>query len=405
MLRHGLLVLLISSMICACQPTSNPVLPATQSFTTPIPTHTFFSPDFSQSPTTTATVPEAAQTPDPVQPVVSSIATQTSIPVPPQPSPSALASSTVPTTTLLFTGVIVPARCVQAALDAKGNPDYPYDEVRQIISSADLAVGAFNATMSNKIQHTGCQHTWQLVGSPENADAMARAGFDLMSVATNHIKDCGLMKGWCDFALFDTLENLQRVNILTVGAGKNLEQALQPVVITLNGVRFSFISLGDSRMDSSVFASSDNPGIAFLNEENIKTAIATAREISDVVIALPHWGPEDASNPNWNQRQQARQLVAAGADLVVGNHTHVVQGIQQINGVQVFYGLGNFVFDQDLPDHRQGVILLVRFLGRHYAGYELIPIHVDPDGRVHISAPSEANQILQRMMQASQTLR
>jgi poly-gamma-glutamate synthesis protein (capsule biosynthesis protein) len=233
---------------------------------------------------------------------------------------------------------------------------------------------------------------------------MARAGFDVMSVATNHIKDCGLMKSWCDYAFFDTLDNLRRVGILPVGAGEDLEQALQPVVVTVNGVRYGFVSLGDSKLSETVFAAEGHPGIARLTEENIQAALAAARHIADVVIALPHWGSEDNRIPNWIQRQQAQMLVSAGADLVVGNHTHVVQAIQELDGVPVFYGLGNFVFDQDLRDHRQGVILLVRFLGTQYLGYELIPTHVDRDGRVHIADPEEAAEILERIEQISQAI-
>ena len=93
-----------------------------------------------------------------------------------------------PITRLLFTGVIVPARCVQAHLDEIGNPDYPYEEVQHILKGADISVGSFNATMSDQVEHTGCVWTYQLVGSPENADTLARTGFDLMSVATNHVK-------------------------------------------------------------------------------------------------------------------------------------------------------------------------------------------------------------------------
>jgi poly-gamma-glutamate synthesis protein (capsule biosynthesis protein) len=96
--------------------------------------------------------------------------------------------------------------------------------------------------------------------------------------------------------------------------------------------------------------------------------------------------------------------VEAGADLVVGNHTHVVQAVQQIDGVQVFYGLGNFVFDQWPRDHQQGVILQVRFVGTRYEGYELIPTHVDRDGQVHIAAPDEASEILERIRQVSEDL-
>ncbi|MFM8320433.1 MAG: CapA family protein [Chloroflexota bacterium] len=308
------------------------------------------------------------------------------------------------TTTLLFTGVIVPARCVQAALDRIGDPNHPYVEVGDTLRAADLSIGVFNATMSDRAERTGCQITYTLVGDPNNADALAAAGFDLMSVATNHIKDCGKMKSWCNEAFFDTLDNLQRVGIAAVGGGENLAAALQPVVLTVNGVRFGFVSLGDSKMDEFVFAGDTAPGIAHLDEQNARAAIAAARQAADVVIALPHWGSEDNWVANWIQRSQARYLVEAGADLVVGNHTHVLQGIQTIDGTDVFYGLGNFMFDQDLRDHRQGVILLVRFVGTRYAGYELIPVYHDRDGRIHFAGPPEAATILQNIRNASAPL-
>ena len=305
------------------------------------------------------------------------------------------------TTTLLFTGIIVPARCVQAKIDLLNNPNYLYEEVRETISSADLSIGVFNATMSDQIEPTGCLTTWQLVGRPENADAAAWAGFDMMGVATNHIKDCGLMKSWCDFAFFDTLENLKRVGIQTVGGGGDLEEALQPVIVEINGVRFGFISLGDSKMDPSVFARDDHPGIAELTPENIDLALKLVRGRADVVIVMPHWGSEDNPVPNWNQTQRARMLVSGGADLIVGNHPHVVQAIKQIDDVPVFYGLGNFVFDQGLRNHRQGVILLVYFQGSKYTGYKLIPTHTDADGRVHIANPEEAVEIMQNIEAAN----
>jgi poly-gamma-glutamate capsule biosynthesis protein CapA/YwtB (metallophosphatase superfamily) len=381
--RAHRLIALILLCLTACQT----ALPPASSTALPSP---FASATFTLLPSTaTPTV------------TISPTASVTASPLPPSLTPTA---TTPPITTLLFTGIIVPSRCVQAALDANGNPDYPYEEVKDIITSADLAVGTFNSVMSDQVEHTGCVWTYQLVGSPDNADAMRRAGFDLMSVATNHIKDCGLMKGWCDTTFFDTLDNLKRVGILYAGAGKNLAEALQPVVVTINGVKFGFVSLGDSKMDDSVFASEEHPGIAYLDEANARIALAAARAATDVVIALPHWGSEDNLLPNWNQKMQAQMLAANGADLVVGNHTHVPQAYQTIAGVQVFYGLGNFVFDQWLADHRQGIILLVRFQGTRYLGYEMIPTHVDQDGRVHIAGAEEAAEILQRVDGASATL-
>ena len=307
-----------------------------------------------------------------------------------------------PITTLLFTGVIVPARCVQAEIDAVGDPNYIFEDVRDLISQANIAIGTFNATMSDYPPHTGCIPTYILVGSPANADALALAGFDVMSVATNHIKDCGLAN--CgNRAFYDTLDNLRRVNIQPVGAGSNLTEALQPVVITANGIRFGIVSQGQIRQ-GGVYAEQDEPGIAELSEENIAKAVDAARQVSDVVIFMPHWGPENVATPTWIQRDVARQIVNAGADLVIGNHTHVVQGVQEIDGVMVFYGLGNFVFDQWERPNKQGVLLMVKFEGTRLVSYELIPTHVDRSGRVYIAGSEEAAEILERIEQASQSL-
>lgn len=324
----------------------------------------------------------------------------------PKPSPAFIPETPTftppPITRLLFTGVIVPARCVQAAIDARGDYDYPYAEVRGVISTADLAIGTLNATISDFPPRTGCVPTYVLVGGSENADALRRAGFDLMSVATNHIKNCGVSN--CgDRAFIDTLDHLRRVGILPVGAGENHQQAMQPLVVEVNGVRFGFVSSG--QIEPLAFAGESTPGIAVLTPENLQNAIQEARRLSDVVVAMPHWGPEDVSRPNYLQRELARIAVHAGADLVVGNHTHVVQAIQEIDGIPVFYGLGNFVFDQDWArDHQQGVILIVTFQGSRLIGYELIPTHVDGDGTVHLVETGEAQEILKRIEDASREL-
>jgi poly-gamma-glutamate synthesis protein (capsule biosynthesis protein) len=296
----------------------------------------------------------------------------------------------------------VPARCVQAAIDEYQDSDYLYDEVRDVVQGADLAIGTLNATISDYPPRTGCISTYVLVGGSENADALERAGFDLMSVATNHIKNCGL-NNCGDQAFFDTLDNLERVGIQSVGAGKNLRKALEPVVVEINEVRFGFVSLG--QLEPKAFAAEDTPGIAVLTEENVRSAILAAKEISDVVIVMPHWGPEDVPIPNWSQRDLAQVAVEAGADLVVGNHTHVVQAFQEIDGVIVFYGLGNFVFDQNWDlHHQQGVILVVTFQGNELEDYQLIPTHVDFDGRVHLAGEQEAADILERIAEVSSSL-
>lgn len=307
-----------------------------------------------------------------------------------------------PKITLLFTGIIVPARCVQAGIDERNDPGYPYAEVSELIQEADLAVGTLNATISDYPPATGCVPTFLLVGDSRNAGALAEAGFDVMSVATNHIKNCGLAN--CgDRAFLDTLENLHQAAVAPVGAGNNLAEALKPVVKNIKGVRFGIVSLG--QIEAMAFASQDTPGIAVLDDDNLRAAIAAARQVSDVVIAMPHWGPEYSPNPNYYQLHFAQVAVEAGADLVVGNHTHVVQAVQEIDGVQVFYGLGNFVFDQSWSrETQQGVILRVEFEGDRYLGYELISTMVDIEGRVRLADEGEAAEILERIEVASRKL-
>ena len=295
---------------------------------------------------------------------------------------------------------------MQSAIDARGDANYIYDEVRGFIASADLAVGTLNTSLSDQSTHTGCVETYVLVSDSRSAEAASLAGFDVMSVATNHIKNCSgaSCRDYFNRAFYDTLDHLRANDILPVGAGMNLEEAMQPVVVEVQGIRFGFVSQG--MVEPTAFAGQDLPGIAELTAENLRAAINAARQVSDVVIAMPHWGPEDSSDPDSNQLDFAQVAVEAGADVVVGNHTHVVQAIEQLDGIDIFYGLGNFIFDQtwDLA-HQQGVMLLLHFYGTDYTGYDLIPTHVDGDGTVHIAGSDEAKHVLQRIEAASEKLR
>jgi poly-gamma-glutamate synthesis protein (capsule biosynthesis protein) len=308
----------------------------------------------------------------------------------------------------LFTGAIVPGRCVQAAIDEYGDADFLYNDVREMISEADIAVGTLNAALSDYPPRTGCVQTFVLVGGSNNADAMSSAGFDVMSVATNHIKNCGLST--CgDRAFWDTMNNLERVGILTVGAGENIEAAMQPVVVEENGIRFGIVSLGE--IESRAFAGENTPGIAPLPEnfteaeENLRSAIAAAREISDVVIAMPHWGSDYSDTPNYRQLFFDQVAVEAGADLVIGNHPHVIQGMREIEGIPVFYSLGSFVFDQDWSRKtQQGIVVVVTFRGTELSGYEVIPVHIDGNGHVQVAESPEAEEILTRFWELSADL-
>lgn len=381
-------ILLLFLLTTGCQNTPSPTPDETPYSSSPP------SPE-ATSPTITPIALNNTTSPPPINPAPTSNPTAS-----PTHSPS---PTERPIISLIFTGQIVPGRCVQAGVESAGNADYIYDEVRNLLLEADLTVGTLNGSLSDYSPKTGCIPTFVLVGSPEHADAMAAAGFDVMSVATNHIKNCNSTT--CgDRAFMETLEHLNRVGILTVGAGNNLSEAIQPIVVEVRGIRLGFVSLG--QIEPLAFAGKTTPGIGILNEENLRIAIKAAKEVSDVVIVLPHWGPEYSSKPNPSQKELARLAVEAGADLVVGNHTHVIQAVQSLDGVQVFYGLGNFIFDQTWSrETQQSVILEVMFEGDSYLSHKLIPVISEQDGTVHFVDEGEAVEILERVQRASDQLK
>jgi hypothetical protein len=359
---------------------------------------------------------EAAPLPDAVSPTVS-IAEKSATEAPPPaalpsltPSVTTLPTATpmpsptsVPRITLLFTGIIVPARCVQAGIDKRNDPGYPYGEVADMIREADLAVGTLNATISDYPPKTGCVPTFVLVGDSRNAAALADAGFDVMSVATNHIKNCGLPN--CgDRAFLDTLENLRQAGVIPVGAGINLADALKPVVVTVKGVRFGIVSLG--QIEAMAFAGEDTPGIAILDDDNLRSAIAAAREISDVVIALPHWGPEYSPNPNPYQLHFAELRWKPAltwwweTTLTWSKPCRKLRGYRFSMDWEILSLTKTGLRRRNRPSSYGS-----NSKAKDYIGYELIPTRVDGEGRVRLADESEASEILERVQTASSRLR
>jgi poly-gamma-glutamate synthesis protein (capsule biosynthesis protein) len=120
---------------------------------------------------------------------------------------------------------------------------------------------------------------------------------------------------------------------------------------------------------------------------------------------MPHWGSDYKDSPNYRQIHFDQVAVDAGADLVMGNHSHVIQGMRLIEGIPVFYSLGSFVFDQDWSvETQQGIVVVVRFRGTELLDYEVIPVHIDGNGHVQVAASPEAEEILGRFQALSAEL-
>lgn len=326
--------------------------------------------------------------------------TVTPLPAPTQAIPTAIlvpSPTSIPEIHLLFTGDINPGRCVYYHAKQADDLALPYRPLADQLQSADILVGSLDAALSDFNPPVPCQETRNLLAPAEAVQGLRFAGFDVMTAATNHIKDCGLVRGCVNESMFDTLANLRGAGIHPVGAGNNITEAVTPVILTVQGVRFAF--LGFSAIDRTLWATATAPGTAPLLPEVYRAAIERASAQADVVIVLPHWGTEYSSRINWEQINGAQAMVDAGATLVVGNHPHHVQGMETFpNGAVAAYALGNFVFDQTWSDGTQytiqGLLLEATFRGAQLQGVELIPIHIYDDFQPRLAPPEEAKVIL-----------
>jgi poly-gamma-glutamate synthesis protein (capsule biosynthesis protein) len=303
---------------------------------------------------------------------------------------------------LRATGDILPVRCTLAKLLAYGDFRRPFLELGPWLAEAEIAVGSLDAALSDAGVPFQCVETFSLLAPAAAVEGMAYAGFDVITVATNHVKDCG--QAACgDQAFFDTLANLRGAGIEPVGGGAGLAEARRPVVLTVQGVRFAF--LGYDEIAPYYHAEPGVPGTAPLEEAYLREDVAAAAQQADVVVVLPQWGVEYTADPTITQRTLAAAAVEAGAGLVIGNHPHWVQAAEVIDGAFVAYALGNFVFDQDWSvETQQGVVLEAAFHGARLRGVRYRAVHIVDEHQPVFAEPAEARQILDRIWTASAAL-
>ena len=180
---------------------------------------------------------------------------------------------------------------------------------------------------------------------PEKVKLMQEMGIDLVTLANNHALDYGRD------AMLDTIDTLDHAGIRHVGAGKNLVEARKPDVVELNGRTFAFIGATRVYPEEDWAAGTDSAGMfsAYDGGAQLAEEVKAAKQQADYVIAYVHWGIEREETPNEVQKSIAHRLVDTGADLVVGAHPHVLQGIEYYQGVPIAYSLGNFVFGSSIP--------------------------------------------------------
>ncbi len=211
-------------------------------------------------------------------------------------------------------------------------------EVREYLKDADLTL----ANLENPVIQNATYHPEDPTfnGDLRLLPILTQGGIDGVTLANNHILDAGVP------GLEETLGHLDEAGISYAGAGANLDATREPMIFDLGGIEVGVLSYQNVPSYEWAWATEDTAGTAPLQEDVVMEDIERLRPEVDLLVVMPHWGIEYTAPPEPEQVELAHAMVDAGADLVVGNHAHWAKGIEVYNGKPVFYGTGNFLFDQ-----------------------------------------------------------
>ncbi len=267
--------------------------------------------------------------------------------------------------TLLFAGDVMLSRTVGSRMEARKDWSFPFRLIADTMRSADFRYCNLECPVSDR--GGNLHHLYSFRSDPRALAGLKAAGFTVVSQANNHTYD------WGPEALLDSLDRLRGAGILPVGAGQNIMAAHYPLLIKVGGLRLALLAYVDIDPKSAA-AGVDRPGVAWLDAPEVLADIRFARPLADLVIVCPHWGVEYAAKPTRDQVELAHRMIDAGADMVVGSHPHVVQPLEKYHGRWIAYSLGNFVFDQQDPATRRGLILRVTVRDKHIT--EIVPLDI-----------------------------
>ena len=249
--------------------------------------------------------------------------------------------------------------------------DYPFKQVAGLLSNADTVIGNLEGPLTSICNSSIDLEKEYVFRSPAEkvAPALKKAGFNLLSLANNHILDYGVQ------GMNDTINALNKQGISSVGAGENSSQARAGRIINTDNGRLGFLSYSLT-FPESFWATDTSPGTAFGHEKQITLDIKRLKNLTDNVIVSFHWGREKTTELRPYQPKLARAAIDAGASLVLGHHPHILQAIEKYKDGLIIYSLGNFVFGSYSQDAKTSLIARITLNEGRFHSAEFIPINV-----------------------------
>ena len=246
------------------------------------------------------------------------------------------------TLNIVVTGDILLDRGVRREINKYGVDHLFSAGVDSVFRSAQVVVGNLECP-ATKIQ-APVQKLFIFRGEPEWLQVLKRHGITHLNLANNHAIDQGRE------GLMDTRRNVSAAGMVPIGAGANMQEAAEPVLLASQPRNVWLVPSLRLALENYAYLTdkpcvSQEPMDSLLNRvHRLRKADSTA-----VIIVSLHWGGEHTLQPANSQRWDPHQLIRAGADVLVCHHTHTLQTIEEFRGKMIYYSVGNFIFDQHKP--------------------------------------------------------
>ncbi len=227
--------------------------------------------------------------------------------------------------------------------------DYPFAGVLPLLNRSRVVLGNLEGPFASKAPREERNHSYKV--DPNLASALGRANINVVTLANNHLLDCGRD------GVLETLDALEQAGIHAIGAGRDEQSAHAPAVLDIEGMRIGLLGY---YWNERTAATRNKPGSAVDTLAWLKADINALHDLVDRVVVTFHWGVPYERVPSLENREKARLAIDLGADLVIGHHPHIIQPIEIYKNKAIFYSVGNFAFGSG-NSKAESILVGVRF--------------------------------------------
>jgi poly-gamma-glutamate synthesis protein (capsule biosynthesis protein) len=267
---------------------------------------------------------------------------------------------------ITFTGDVLLDRGVRQFVEHRSVDKLFSPFVDSVFQSSDLVVANLECPATKIQQPAFKQYIFR--AEPEWLQTLKAHGITHLNLANNHSVDQGRI------GLADTKKNIQETGMIPVGAGDNMQEAAQPVLLASTPRNVYLLTSLQMPLENFSYLP-DKTSVSHEDLDSLKTRVRQLKETDPccyIIVSL-HWGGEHTLRPVPLQRQQAHQLIDAGVDALICHHTHTLQTIEQYQGKPIYYSIGNFIFDQKKPINSKACMVKVT-IKKESSHIETIPI-------------------------------